>query len=37
MKYEVLKNPSIFYCFIEDINVRTLYVEDNIMTFECYE
>ncbi len=37
MKYEVLKNPSIFYCFIEDIDVRTLYVEDNMITFECCE
>lgn len=35
MKYELFRNPSIFYCFTEGVDVRTLYIEDNIIVFEC--
>lgn len=35
MRYELFRNPSAFYCFTEGVDVRTLYIEDNIITFEC--
>lgn len=35
MRYELFKNPSIFYCFIEGVDVRTLYIENNVIAFEC--
>lgn len=35
MKYELFRNPSVFYCFTEGVDVRTLYIENNIIAFEC--
>ena len=35
MKYELFRNPSAFYCFTEGVDVRTLYIENNIIVFEC--
>lgn len=35
MRYELFRNPSVFYCFTEGVDVRTLYIENNTIVFEC--